>query len=40
VARIAGINIPPKKRVVIALRYIYGIGPVNAVAIAKVCNIP
>ncbi len=39
-ARIAGINIPPKKRVVIALRYIYGIGPVNAVAIAKACNIP
>jgi small subunit ribosomal protein S13 len=40
VARIAGINIPTKKRVVIALRYIYGIGPVNAVAIAKACGIP
>lgn len=39
-ARIAGINIPVKKRVVIALRYIYGIGPVNAVAIAKACGIP
>ena len=39
-ARIAGINIPVKKRVVIALRYIYGIGPTNAVSIAKVCGIP
>lgn len=39
-ARIAGINIPVKKRVIIALRYIYGIGPVNAVAIAKAVGIP
>lgn len=38
-ARIAGINIPPKKRVVISLRYIYGIGPVNAVAIADAVGI-
>lgn len=29
-ARIAGVNIPTQKRVVIALRYIYGIGPANA----------
>ncbi len=29
-ARIAGVNLPTKKRVVISLRYIYGIGPVNA----------
>jgi small subunit ribosomal protein S13 len=30
VARIAGVNIPTNKRVEIGLRYIYGIGPVNA----------
>jgi small subunit ribosomal protein S13 len=30
VARIAGVNIPTQKRVDIALRYIYGIGPTNA----------
>lgn len=29
-ARIAGVNLPTSKRVVIALRYIYGIGPTNA----------
>jgi small subunit ribosomal protein S13 len=40
VARIAGVNIPTKKRVIIALRYIYGIGPVNAVAIADAVGIP
>jgi len=39
VARIAGVNIPVKKRVIIALRYIYGIGPTNAVAIAKAVGI-
>lgn len=38
-ARIAGVNIPTKKRVVIALRYIYGIGPVNAVAIVDAVGI-
>jgi small subunit ribosomal protein S13 len=30
VARIAGVNIPTNKRVDVALRYIYGIGPSNA----------
>jgi small subunit ribosomal protein S13 len=34
-ARIAGVNIPTNKRVVIALRYIHGIGPMNAV---EICN--
>ncbi len=29
-ARIAGVNIPTQKRVKIALRYIYGIGPKKA----------
>ena len=27
VARIAGVNIPTNKRVIIALQYIHGIGP-------------
>lgn len=39
-ARIAGVNIPTNKRVVIALRYIHGIGPVNAVEICDKVNIP
>jgi small subunit ribosomal protein S13 len=40
VARIAGVNIPTNKRVVIALRYIHGIGPVNAVTIVDELKIP
>jgi small subunit ribosomal protein S13 len=32
-ARIAGIDLPRQKRVDIALRYIYGIGPVRAVEV-------
>jgi small subunit ribosomal protein S13 len=32
-ARIAGVNIPTAKRVVIALQYIHGIGPTKAKAI-------
>lgn len=39
-ARIAGVNIPTNKRVVISLRYIYGIGPQNAVAICQQVGIP
>ncbi|MBP6012206.1 MAG: 30S ribosomal protein S13 [Alphaproteobacteria bacterium] len=38
-ARIAGVNIPTNKRVHIALRYIHGIGPVNAVVICKKLGI-
>ena len=34
-ARIAGVNIPAQKRVEIALRYIYGIGPKRA---AEICQ--
>jgi small subunit ribosomal protein S13 len=30
VARIAGVNIPTNKRVVVALQYIHGIGPTRA----------
>ena len=39
-ARIAGVNIPTNKRAVIALRYIHGIGPVNAVEIMDKVKIP
>ena len=34
-ARIAGVNIPTAKRVVIALQYIHGIGPAKA---NEICN--
>lgn len=34
-ARIAGVNIPAAKPLHIALRYIYGIGPVNALEICE-----
>ena len=39
-ARIAGVNIPPNKRVEISLRYIYGIGPMNAKQICDTVGIP
>ena len=39
-ARIAGVNIPAQKRVEIALRYIYGIGPSKAAEICGKLNIP
>ena len=38
-ARIAGVNIPTNKRVVIALTYIYGIGISLANKICEGCNI-
>ena len=38
-ARIIGVEIPPGKRIDIALRYIYGIGPVNANVILERANI-
>jgi small subunit ribosomal protein S13 len=40
VARIAGVNIPTNKRVVIALQYIHGIGQKNAADIMQKTNIP
>jgi small subunit ribosomal protein S13 len=40
VARIAGVNIPTNKRVIIALQYIHGIGPKNARDIMTKVNIP
>ncbi|SHM08041.1 SSU ribosomal protein S13P [Roseibium suaedae] len=39
VARIAGVNIPTAKRVVIALQYIHGIGPKFAQEIIEKVNI-
>ena len=39
-ARIAGVNIPTNKRVVIALQYIHGIGQKNAADIMQKTNIP
>ena len=38
-ARIAGVNIPVQKRVVIALTYIHGIGPAKALEICEKVNI-
>jgi small subunit ribosomal protein S13 len=37
--RIAGIDIPANKKIRISLRYIYGIGPANAMLILKEANI-
>ncbi|MBZ0227671.1 MAG: 30S ribosomal protein S13 [Bauldia sp.] len=39
-ARIAGVNIPTNKRVVIALQYIHGIGPTKAREIVAKIEIP
>jgi small subunit ribosomal protein S13 len=38
-ARIAGVDIPPQKRVVIALMYIHGIGRTTAEKIVKAGNL-
>ncbi|CAN5472425.1 30S ribosomal protein S13 [soil metagenome] len=39
-ARIAGVNIPTNKRVLIALQYIHGIGQKNAAEIVEQIKIP
>ncbi len=39
-ARIAGVNIPTNKRVIIALQYIHGIGPKRASDIIAKANVP
>jgi small subunit ribosomal protein S13 len=39
-ARIAGVNLPTNKRVVIALQYIHGIGPKIAKDIVTKVNLP
>jgi small subunit ribosomal protein S13 len=40
VARIAGVNIPTNKRVLIALQYIHGIGPSIAAEIIEKVKLP
>jgi small subunit ribosomal protein S13 len=40
VARIAGVNLPTNKRVLIALQYIHGIGPKIAKDIMSNLNLP
>lgn len=39
-ARIAGVNIPTNKRVLIALTYIHGIGPQKALEVVDKVGIP
>ena len=39
-ARIAGVNIPTNKRVIVALQYIHGIGPKKASEIMEKVSIP
>ena len=39
-ARIAGVNIPTNKRVVVGLQYIHGIGPAKAKEIMDIVSIP
>lgn len=38
-ARIAGVNIPDNKHIVISLRYVFGIGPTTASAICEKTGI-
>ena len=39
-ARIAGVDLPARKHINIALRYIYGIGPAKAAQICAATGIP
>lgn len=39
-ARIAGVDLPRNKRMIIALQYIYGVGPSRAKAICEFAQIP
>ena len=38
-ARLVGVDLPRNKRMIIALTYIYGIGPARSKKILEVCNI-
>jgi small subunit ribosomal protein S13 len=40
VARIAGVDIPREKRVVVSLTYIHGIGPSSSQKILTAANVP
>lgn len=37
--RVSGVDIPPKKRIVVALTYVYGIGNSRASDIVKAANV-
>lgn len=37
--RIAGVDIPPKKKIGFSLRYIYGVGPTNACQILEAAGV-
>jgi len=39
-ARIAGVDLPGRKHIHIALRYLYGVGPTRAVEICEKANVP
>ncbi len=39
-ARIAGVDLPGRKHISIALRYLYGVGPTRAVEICEKAQIP
>jgi len=39
-ARIAGVDLPGRKHIVISLQYIYGVGPARAKIICEKANIP
>jgi small subunit ribosomal protein S13 len=39
VARIAGVDIPREKRVIVAMTYIYGIGPTTAARVVTTANV-
>jgi len=39
-ARIAGVDLPGRKHIHIALRYLYGIGPHNSVTILQKAGVP
>jgi small subunit ribosomal protein S13 len=39
-ARVAGVDLPPNKRVQVGLTYIYGIGRTRATEILEAANIP
>jgi small subunit ribosomal protein S13 len=39
-ARIAGVDLPGRKHISIALRYLYGVGPVRALEICAKAQIP
>ena len=38
-ARIAGVNVPDNKRIIIALTYIHGIGRTKSAEIIKACGL-